>query len=89
MDVCDAQKNKANSIMGAIRRTMEYLDIKIFEMLFTAIVRPHLEYANAVWSPSLKKHIQAIENVQRRATKYIPGLSNLSYPERLKKIQTS
>ena len=78
--------NKANSIMGAIRRTMEFLDIESFKLLFTALVRPHLEYANAVWCPSLKKHIQAIENVQRRATRYIPGLKNMSYPDRLRKI---
>ena len=49
-------------------------------------MEPHLEYANAVWNPSLKKHITAIENVQRRATKYIPGLSQMSYPDRLRKI---
>ena len=79
-----AKINKANSIMGVIRRTIEYLDYETFKLLFTALVRPHLEYANAVWSPFLKKHITAIENVQRRATKYLPGLRDLSYEERLK-----
>ena len=78
--------NKANSIMGVIRRTMEYLDTENFKLLFTALVRPHLEYANAVWSPHLKKHIEAVENVQRRATKYLPGLYSMSYPDRLRKI---
>ena len=33
------------------------------------------------------KHVEAIESVQRRATKQIPGLKNLSYPERLKKLK--
>ena len=78
--------NKANSLMGFIRRTMEYMDIENFKLLFTALVRPHLEYANAVWSPALKKHTIAIENVQRRATKCIPGLSHIPYPERLRRI---
>ena len=72
--------------MGVIRRTMEYLDIESLKLLFTALVRPHLEYANAVWSPYLKKHIEAVENVQRRASKRVPGLSSMSYPDRLKKI---
>ncbi|KAG1656656.1 Adenylate cyclase type 3 [Nymphon striatum] len=34
----------------------------------------------------LEKHIAAIENVQRRATNQVPGLANLSYPERLVKL---
>ena len=46
------QANKANSIMGLIRRTYSYLDEQSFKYLFQALVRPHLEYAEAVWSPS-------------------------------------
>ncbi len=48
------------------------------------MVRPHLEYANLVCFPSLRKNIIALGNVQRRATKCIPGLQNKSYTERLK-----
>jgi hypothetical protein len=79
--------NKANSIMGVLRRTMEYMDCTTFKLLYTALVRPHLEYANQVWCPHLKKHIEAIENVQRRASKQIPGLSSLSYEDRLRKLK--
>ena len=38
-----------------------------------------LEYASSVWAPHLIKHINAIERVQKRFTKRIPELSNLSY----------
>ena len=55
--------NKANSVMGIIRRTMDYLDCENFKLLFTALVRPHLDYANPVWSPSSKKHVQVLEIV--------------------------
>ena len=72
--------------MGVIRRTFKFLDIKTFRLLYTSLVRPPIEYANQVWNPYLKKHIDILENVQRRATKSIPGLSNLSYEERLHKI---
>ena len=40
--------NKANSVVGAIRRSFEYLGKDTFKKLYTALVRPHLEYANAV-----------------------------------------
>ena len=79
--------NKANSIMGLIRRTFSYLDEPTFITLFKALVRPHLEYANSVWNPYKKKHVTALENVQRRATKLVPGLKDLSYEDRLRKLK--
>ena len=82
----NAQINKANSIMGLIRRTYTYLDEDSFKCLFKALVRPHLEYAEAVWNPYKKQDIEEIENVQRRATRQLPSLKGLSYPERLQKL---
>jgi hypothetical protein len=73
--------------MGLIRWTMEYMDNNSFKLLYTALVIPHLEYANQVWCPHLAKYKDEIENVQRRATKQLPGMSNLSYPERLQKLK--
>jgi hypothetical protein len=48
-----------------------------------------LEYAVAVWFPYTKKDIELIENVQRRATKEVPSLKQLSYTDRLKKLKMS
>ena len=69
-----------------IRRSFTYLDAEVVRTLYTSLVRPSLEYANAVWSPMYKKDAVAIENVQRRATKLVPKLKNLSYEERLKSL---
>ena len=79
--------NKANSVAGAIRRSFEYLDKDSFKQLYTALVRPHLEYANAVWNPYKKKDITTLENVQRRATKMVPGLGDKSYVDRLRDLK--
>ena len=78
--------NKANSMMGIIRRTFEYLDDKCFSTVFKSLVRSHIEYENQVWSPYLMKHITALENVPRRATELIPGYKELDYKERLKRL---
>ena len=78
--------NKANRIMAIARKTFDYMDTEIFNYIFKGMVRPHLEYAAPVWSPFLVKHKEQLENVQRRATKIVPGLSTLSYPERLRKL---
>ena len=39
------------------------------------------------WSPHLKGEIDKVERVQRRATKQVPSLKNMTYPERLKKLE--
>lgn len=78
--------NKANKIVGIIRWSFVNLDIEIFRALYTALIRPHIEYANQIWSPHLIKDIDMIENVQRRASKLVPGLKHLEYAERLKKL---
>lgn len=78
--------NKANSMMGLIRRTFTYLDEESFLSLYKALVRPHLEFASMVWSPHKIKDITALENVQRRATRLVPGLNKMSYEARLRKL---
>ncbi|XP_065664398.1 uncharacterized protein LOC136086057 [Hydra vulgaris] len=54
--------------------------------LYTSLVRPHLEFAAPVWSPSNKNNINDLEKIQRRATKLAPELKHLSYTERLTKL---
>ena len=46
-------------------------------------MRPHLEYAQTIWSPYKKKDIQQIENVQKHATKLITKIKHLLYEGRL------
>ena len=79
----EAQVNKANKRLGLIRRSFEFLDAEAMKQLFVAVVRPNLEFGN-VWSPRFEKDKILIENVQRRATRIIPGLKGKSYEERLK-----
>ena len=50
---------------------------------YKAMVRPHLEYGNTIWSPFSQGDMKSVESVQRRATKIINGLRNKSYEEQL------
>ena len=60
------------------------MDKSTLVLLYKAIVRPHLEYANSVWCPFNKGDIENIEKVQKRATKLIISLKKLPYLERLR-----
>lgn len=81
-----AKINKANSLLGIINRTFEFKDSPTMLSLYKTMVRPVLEYCNQVWSPLHMKHITLIENVQRRMTRNLPGLKDLEYEQRLKKL---
>ena len=76
----------ANKILGIIRRSFMFLNCDIFIPLYKSLIRSHFDYAMIIWSPNLGKFIDSIESVQRRATKMIPEIKKISYPERLKHL---
>ena len=78
---------RANRIMGVIRRTFDFLTEETFVQLFKSLVRPILEYGNSAWQPNSKILCQEIEDVQRRSTKLLASIRDLSYPQRLAKLK--
>lgn len=75
---------RANRAFGIYKRVFQSRSPRLWQILFKTYIRPHLEFAIQAWSPYLEKEIEVLEKVQRRVTKHIQGLSNLSYEERLK-----
>ena len=80
------QAQKANKMLGIIRRTFNYLNKDSFLMLYKTYVRPHLEYGQQALHPYLAKDTEWLEKVQRRATKLVQGLKDLPYEQRLKEL---
>jgi len=86
-----AKINKAYMTLGLIKHNFKYLTIPTFILLYNSMVRSDLGYCSSVWAPYRKGDIEALEKVQKRATKILPELKNLPYSERLKicKIPTN
>ena len=68
-DQVNSTVNKANRILGLIKRTIGSSNTAVFAKLYQALVRPVLEYAAPVWSPYLVKDVKALESIQRRASR--------------------
>ena len=80
---CRIAASKGNQVLGMFRRNITYKEKSLIIPLYKAIVRPHLEYCIRAWNPHLGKDVDMLEIIQRRATKLIPELRDLTYEERL------
>ena len=54
--------------------------------IYSASVRPQLEYCVWFWATQYKRDMVQLEGVQRRATKVNKVLKYLSYQERLREL---
>ena len=83
---CAKASKKGNQILGMISRSFSCKNQRVMLQLYKSLVRPHLNYCIQVWRPHLQKDKEAIEKVQRRATRMILECRGLSYENRLKKV---
>ena len=63
--------------------TFQCQDYDFSLFLYSTYIRPIVENGTQVWKPYHVRNIDLIENVQRRFTKFLPGLFNVPYMNRL------
>ena len=84
--LCALTAQKTNSILGCIQRSVSSRLREVVLPLYSALVRPHLEYCIQMWSPQYRRDMDLLECIQRKATKRIHGMEHLSYEDKLREL---
>ena len=64
---------QATNLLNLCFRNLNVCDPKAKETAYDSLIRPHLKFASSAWSPHASRNIDKIENVQRRAARFVLG----------------
>ena len=76
----------AKRVLGFIALNFRYKNKELILPLYKSLSQPRLEHAVQFWSPHLRRDIDKMEKIQRRATKMIPEIRNNSYLQRIQNL---
>ena len=78
---CVLAAQKANCVLGCIKKGVARREREMIVPLYSALLKPHLEYCVQAWCSQYRKDMELLERIQRRATKMIRGQEHHSCEE--------
>ena len=77
---------KASRMTGMFKKSFKSRAPRLWKKLYTATIRPHLEFAAPAWNPHLRGDVALLERAQRRVTRIPRSLRDLPYEERCERL---
>ena len=78
--------NKAAALANNLLRSTKCRSSEFMLAIYKTHIRPLIEFGSTVWHTGYLGDLKLLESVQRRWTREIEGLAELSYSERLKDL---
>ena len=78
--MCPHRHRILNCIKGSVASRVR----EVILPLFSAVVRPDLEYCIQMWSPKYRRDVDLLKHIQRRATEMTRGMERLPCEDRLR-----
>ena len=69
--------NKAYMMLGIIKRNFKHLTVPTFVLLYTSMVRSHLDYCSSVWAP-YKKGYRGFRKGAEKSYKNSTGIETVA-----------
>lgn len=79
--------NKAGGIAQNLLKSTVCRSPEFMTFLWKTYIRPVLEYGSCIWNTGFAGDLRLMEGIQRRWTKQITGLSDMSYDGRLQALK--
>jgi len=83
---CALAAQKANCILGCIKRSVVSRVREVILNLCSVLVRPHLDYCIQIWSPQYRTNVNLLEHIQRTSTKVIYEMERLPCVDKLREL---
>ena len=62
---------KGNRTLGFVKRNLRECTKPVKAASYTTLVRPFLEYASTIWDPTTDQNIKILDQVQKRAARFV------------------
>ena len=83
----DRIAKKGNSSLAFVKRNLYACSEETKRAAYVSLVRPHLEYATAVWDPYRQNQVEKLEAIQSRAVRFMKH--DYSYNTSMSKLKKS
>ena len=75
----DSAVKKCHGLLGMLRRAADYLPRELLKLVYTSVIRSHLEYCSATFIHSAPTHLNKLDIIQKIASRIITGSSSMTH----------